>query len=249
MKANQFPPHIQSKLDELAQTTELLAEQVGKTKDAITGARQRLSGGFQSDQEFSDLRASLDQLVADQPVLGRKLRDAQFTLADCKSFLEALPSDAVLEPVAAAKLDDDLDLQSARQRIADATDEVRQLRAVPTPSPDLEREIKGYVSAFARPRVSGIASGQQLRVDWPTKDPIAVLAFLLPNEMVDALVKEVVRSGNTPPPDERKKRISELEAEIDALQRRALALGDDICVMPAPVVLGVRVSRQTKRAA
>ena len=59
-----------------------------QTKDAIAGARQRLSGGFQKDQEFTDLRASLDQLVNDQPVLERKLRDAEFALADCKAWLD-----------------------------------------------------------------------------------------------------------------------------------------------------------------
>ena len=91
MKQNSYPSHVQAKLDELAQTSEYLAEQVSKTKAAITSTRQRLSGGFQTDQEFTDLRVTLDQLVADQPVLERKLRDAQFTLADCKAWLEALP--------------------------------------------------------------------------------------------------------------------------------------------------------------
>lgn len=248
MKTNHIPSHVQSKLDELAQTAEYLAEQVAKTKDAIANARRRLTGGFQQDGEFNDLRTSLDQLVADLPVLERKQRDAEYTLADCRAWLDGLPSDAVLEPVLAAKSDDDLSLDDVRQRIDDATDEVRQLRAVPVPSSDLETRIKGYVSALARPCVSGIAAGQQLRVDWP-KDPITIMALLMPERMVDALVKEAVHITNTPmSPSDRAKRIAELEGEIEALQRQALTLGADVCLMPAAVVLGVRVSRQ-KRAA
>lgn len=249
MKANHIPSHVQAKLDELEQQAEHLAEQVARTTDGIASARRRLSGGFQQDREFFDLRAGLDELVADQPILERKLRDAEFTLADCRAWLEALPHDAALEPVTAAKADDDLDLQSVRRRIDDATDEIKQLRAVPTPSPDLETRIKGYVAGQARPRVAGIGAGQQLRIDWPNKDPIALLAFLLPEQMVEALVKEAVHITNTPmSPAERAKRIAELEGEIEVLQRQALTLGADACVLPPPVVLNVRISRQ-KRAA
>ena len=69
--------------------------------------------------------------------------------------------------------------------------------------------IETYVSGLARPRVGGVAAGQQLRVDWPTKDPIALLAFLLAGAMVDALTKEIERNTNTPmSPAERKRSAS-----------------------------------------
>lgn len=249
MKANHIPSHVQSKLDQLTQQVEHFTEQAARTKDAIAGARQRLSGGFQSDQEFRDLRVSLDQLVADQPILERKLRDAQFTLADCKAWLEALPSDAVLEPVPPAKSDDGLTLEDARRRIADATDEIAQLRAIPTPGADIRERIEEYVAALPRPRVSGIASGQQLRVDWPN-NVIAVMALLLPEQTTKVLLQEVERHANIPMPlDQRKKKITELEAQVDTLQRLALTLGADPCLMSAQAVLGVRTSRSTKRAA
>ena len=188
--------------------------------------------------------------IATHPTLSRHLATKRHCLAHSISGPSAHvnPSDAVLEPVAPIKPDDDLSLDDARQRVADIEDEIAQLRAVPTPSPDVEKQIKAYVAALARPRVSGVASGQQLRVSWPN-DVIAVLAMLQPEQMVAALVKEIDRHANLPLPlDERKKRISELEAEVEALQRRALALGADVCTMPAAIVLGVRVSRQ-KRAA
>ena len=168
MKQNSYPAHIQSKLDELAQTSEYLTEQVGKTKDAIAGARQRLSGGFQTDQEFTDLRATLDQLVADLPVLERKQRDASSRWRIVRRgwrLCRAMPCSNRSRP---AKSDDDLDLDDIRQRIDDIQDEIGQLRAVPTPAPDVEKRIKAYVARLARPRVSGVAAGQTLRVDWPT---------------------------------------------------------------------------------
>lgn len=73
---------------------------------------------------------------------------------------------------------------------------------------------------------------------------IAVLALLLPEEMVKALMGEVERLANEHGPlTERKKRIAELKAEIDTLQRQALALGDSNG-LPPEVVLGVRVVKR-----
>jgi len=73
---------------------------------------------------------------------------------------------------------------------------------------------------------------------------IAVLALLLPNQMVKALMGEVERQSNTPVPlAERKKRIGELKSEIDTLQRQALALGDSNG-LPPEVMLGVRVVKR-----
>jgi hypothetical protein len=204
---------------------------------------------FRHDQEFRDLRATLDQLVADQPHLERKQRDAEFVLGDCRAWLDGLPDNAALEFAPSCKPGDDLDLGDARQRIDDAMDEIRQLRAVPTPGADIRERIEAYMNGLARPRISGIASGQQLRVDWPG-NMIAVMALLLPEQMMKALLQEIEHHSNTPMSlPERMKRIAELEAQVDTLQRRALALGADLCVMPAQVILGVRATRPTKRAA
>jgi hypothetical protein len=168
-------------------------------------------------------------LVKDLPIIERKQRDAAFVLADCKAWLDGLSDNVVFEFAPPCKPDDDLTLEVVRQRIHDATDEIKQLRAMPTPAPDIEKKIKGYVSALARPKIGGIGAGQQLRVDWPNRDPIALLAFLHPNEMVAALTGEVVRQENVMPLPERKKRIEDLELTIGVLQRRAVGLGIDLC--------------------
>jgi hypothetical protein len=250
VRANHIPNQVQAKLDTFERTVEHLTQQLAKTQAAIAGVRQRLSGGFQKDQEYHDLRASLDQMVKDLPAIENKLDAARYTLTDARAFLDALPDDAVLTPVASVK-PNGLDLDTVWRRIEDAEDEVKRLRAVPVPSSDIEDRIREYVAALARPKVSGIATGQRLQGDWPD-DVIAVLALLLPEQMVEALMKEIERQSNTPMPlPQRKQRIAQLLAGIDILQRQALALGADTAGLPPAVVLGVRVTRreETKRVA
>ncbi len=90
----------------------------------------------------------------------------------------------------------------------------------------------------------------QLKVIWPNST-IAVLALLLPDEMTNALLKEIERVSNLPMPlPQRKRRIAELRREIDELQRQAAALGEHAFALPPEVVLGVRVAEtKASRAA
>jgi hypothetical protein len=55
MKQNHMPNHVQAGLDKFTQAVEHLTLQLAKTQDAIDGARTRLGGGFQGDQEYQDL--------------------------------------------------------------------------------------------------------------------------------------------------------------------------------------------------
>ena len=248
MRRNDIPNHVQSKLDRFEQQVEHLGKQVATTQAAIDGARQRLSGGFQKDQEYRDLRGSLDQLIKDLPAIENKLDCARYTLTDCKAFLDGLPDDVELEAVKSVK-PNGFDLEDVQRRIEDLEDEIKRLRAVPTPSADIEERVREYVAALARPTVSGIASGQQLQVTWPD-DMIAILALLLPEQMVNALMKEIERQSNAPMPlPQRKRRIAELTAEIDTLQRQAFALGAGTSGLPPAVMLGVRVASRSSRAA
>ena len=83
-----------------------------------------------------------------------------------------------LEPVKAVK-PNGADLHTVRRRIADAEGEIARLTAIPIPSSDIEGRIEQYVAALARPKVSGVATGQRLQVSWPN-DVIAVLALCSP---------------------------------------------------------------------
>jgi hypothetical protein len=249
MRANHFPDFVSRKLDTLHALVANLTLQLGKTQEAIHGARQRLSGGFQRDSEYRDLRASLDKLLADQPVLESKLHSAEYALTDAKAFLDALPDDAVLTPVASVK-PNGYDLATVQTRIDDFEDEIKRLRAVPTLSSDIEMRVREYVASLARPTVTGLALGERLQVSWPD-DVIAVLALLPPDQMTNALLKEIDRLANLPMPlPQRKRRIAELQAEIDTLQRQALALGAGTSGLPPAVVLGVRIAEaKSSRAA
>jgi DNA repair exonuclease SbcCD ATPase subunit len=247
MRRNHVPNHVLLKLDALERVVEQLTKQLTETQAAIDRARQRLSGGFQQDQDYRDVRASLAKLVADLPTTENKLAAARGTLADARAFLTALPDDAVLEPVTTVKPDGH-DLATVQRRIDDAEDEVERLHAVPTPSSDIEERVREYVAALARPKVSGIGTGQRLQVEWPD-DVIAILALLLPEQMVATLMKEIERQSNLPMPlPQRKRRIAELQAEIDTLQRQSLSLGAHPSGLPPAVVLGVRVVKKERVA-
>jgi hypothetical protein len=138
-----------------------------------------------------------------------------------------VPSPVTTEP-------DGTDLAALQHRIREAEDEVQRLRAVQVPPPDIKERVREYVATLARPKVSGI--GQQLRVTWPN-DTAAVLALLLPEQMTSALLQEIERQSNLPMPlPQRKRRIAELQAEIDTLQRQALALGAGTGGLPPAVV-------------
>jgi hypothetical protein len=70
------------------------------------------------------------------------------------------------------------------------------------------------------------------------------MALLLPDAMVNALMREIDRVSNTPMPlPQRKRRIAELRREIDTLQRQSLALGEEASGLPPEVILGVKVTR------
>jgi hypothetical protein len=249
VRRNHFPNHVQAKLDTFERQVVVLTQQVAKTQAAINNARTRLSGGFERQSEYDDMRASLVKLVKDLPAIENKLDATRYTLTDAKAWLANLPDDTELVPVATVK--DGYDLATVHSRINDAEDEIKRLRAVPVPSADIAERVREHVSALSRPTVSGIGTGQPLRVTWPD-DVIAVLALLLPEQMVAALLKEIERQSKAPMPlPQRKQRIAQLLAGIDILQSQALALGADTAGLPPAVVLGVRVTRreETKRVA
>jgi hypothetical protein len=253
MNRHRIPDHALQRLCEHEQRVEHLVQQLARTRDAIAAARQRLDGGFERDQEYSDMRASLDELVADRPLIERNLHAAQHALSACKSWLDGLPDDAALEEVRVEV--NGFDLAALQQRIADAEAELKILKAVPTPSADIKERMARYVAEMARPTISGVGDGERLRVIWPGSgfdssgprenraDNLSMTALVHREAMVDALMREVERMANDPlPPAARQKRIAELQAEIDTLQRQALALGAGTSGLPPAVVLGVRVA-------
>ena len=206
--------------------------------------------------EYDDLRATLDQLVADKAMLEKKLHAAQSLQSACKTWLDRLPEGTALEPVD-VKIDGHA-LEEVRSRIDVLETELRTLRAVPTPSADIEERVKAYAREMARPTISGIGEGEQLRVIWPGSgwdskgprehrtDVLPMMALLHGDAMVDALMREVECMTNDPVPiKERASRIAALTDEIEQLQRveeaLVVATGQREHDRPAEVILGVRV--------
>ena len=84
MNYAKLPAPVLAKLLTLEQGVEDLSQRLTRTKDAIASTRARLTGGFSKQSEYDDLRATLDQLVADKAVLETKLQAAQSLQSACK---------------------------------------------------------------------------------------------------------------------------------------------------------------------
>jgi hypothetical protein len=230
MNRSDLPAPVLAKLFSLQEVAEDLALRVARAENGITNARERLTGGFDKQSDYHDLRATLNQLMADKPTLEKKLHAAQSALRACTGWLNRLPNATVLEPVELEVEGHDLAHVIARVNATDA--EVKALRAIPTPSADIKERIERYVADMGRPQITGLCEGERLKVIWPgagwdnsgpregRADVLALMALLHAGAMVDALLREVERMVNGPVPlADRPKRISELAALLETLQR------------------------------
>jgi hypothetical protein len=259
MRYDKLPASVLVKLVELDEQAEFFNRNVVDTERGIAAARTRLTGGFQKDQEYHDLRKTLDRLIADKPVLEMKLHRTQRMLSACKIYLDELPEGTQLEIVNVRP--DGHNLADVRERIKDAEDELKRLQAVLTPAPDICKRVEAYVQSLAQPEISGIGTGQKLQVTWPNS-VIAVFAQLFPEKVQEVILAGVERVANEPLPiKERTARIAELRREIDKLAYleeqlvvTAIARGENVqrsFDAPPEAVLGIRVveAKRVPRAA
>jgi hypothetical protein len=256
---NNIPAPALRKLLALSSAAEFCSEKLIKTEQGITAARQRLTGGMKPT-EYDDLRASLQQMVDDLPVLKRRCADAQSIYQKCREWVDTLPKSSVLEPV---KIDvDGHDLTDVRAKLEAAQAELATLRALPTSADDIRLRVENYVRGMARPQITGIGKNERLRVIFPgagydtrgpredRADPLALMALLFPAEMTAALMREA--ASDVVPIKERGSRIAALTTEIgqlayveEALIERATANGEHPERSPnasPQVVLQVRIA-------
>ena len=165
----------------------------------IESARSRLVGSFSTEVEYDDVRASLATLVADAPKIKSKLNDARMRRDRVRSFLDKLPEGARLEPVLIDASGHDLEKVRQERKACEA--EVLELRAIPTPSADIRQRLEENVYSAARPQITGIGEGEQLKIIWPgagwdTKGPIEHRADAYPVLVLaigDAIVAGLMR--------------------------------------------------------
>jgi hypothetical protein len=243
MHRKDAPKAVQAKLAQFSQAVEQLEEKLTSTRDAIARSRERLTGSFASDQEYADARALLDRALKDEPVIQSKFAAARRMLETAEAFIDDLPNDVTLEQVAVDT--DNFTLSIVQERLAQIEDELATLRAVPTLASGFEGIVESYVTKLARPVVSGVSSGQELKVQWP--DDIEVMfALLFPERMTAIILAEAKRIASTPMPfPARQQRIVQLERERDKRKRQTFALGADTYAMPGEILLGVKVVRSS----
>jgi hypothetical protein len=249
MDREDIPATVWKKLATLDEQAEFLHRKNIDLEHAINAARTRLTGGFQKDQDYQDLRRSLERMVADKPAIETKFHRVKHLASNCKRWLDELPEGTVLEPVKVKP--NGADLGNVRERIKDAENELHRLRSVPTAAPDIRKRVKDYVQSLAQPVVSGIGAGEELEVRWPSSS-IAVFALLFPTKMEEVILAEVDAMANDPLPiKQRRERITELEAEIERLHytEEALVVANGADRSPSALprcVLGVRVKEAAK---
>jgi hypothetical protein len=215
------------------------------------------------------LTKELNGLLADQKGAQQRLQAEQSVLSACKAWLDRLPADTKLEPVAITP--DGHDLAGVRGRIKAANAEIEALRRAPAPSENIEARVWSYLRGLA-PKVRGVGVGERLSIVWPgaqggtqyisehTCDPLSLLAALFPDRMLSLVMTEVERMSNDPLPlAQRPPRIAALERDLEELHRveealvvAAIAAGQPVHRSPSapPVaVLGVRIDAKLPCAA
>ena len=136
-------------------------------------------------------------------------------LSACKAWLDRLPEDTKLEPVAVTA--DGHDLAGVRNRIKAANAELDALRRAPAPSDDIEARVRNYVRGLA-PKVRGVGVGERLSIVWPgaqtasqfisehTCDPLSHHRAVAPSGLPVLWARSVrvaaavVRAGHLPRP-------------------------------------------------
>jgi hypothetical protein len=254
---------------ELSQAPAFVAAKVALLSDGCAGAviradeltgqiahlRDRLNGRVvREGDHFGKLGIEFDRLLAEQKTLQRQRPIEADILGRCRSWLAGLPSTTVFEQVI-PDVEDGLSLPAVRGRIKKLKSAEEALRRVPVPPSDIREKVRTYVQDMTRPVIGGIGTGEVLSVQWPT-GLHALMAFLQPDMLVERLLAEIDWIANTPcPPAEREHQITELEDEIDRLQRTEEAI---VVATGAPrepgcppwIVLGVKViERRGARAA
>ena len=122
-----LPQHVLVKLLALEGAVAALKTGADAVERAIEDRRARLWGNARRiDDKPQVLTQELDGLMADQKVAQKQLQAEQAVLSTCKAWVDRLPADTQLEPVAVTA--DGHDLAGVRKRITAANAELDALK-------------------------------------------------------------------------------------------------------------------------
>jgi hypothetical protein len=219
MELSQAPAFVAAKMALLSDGCAAAAIRADELVGQISHVRDRLNGRVVREGDHpAQLRIEFERLLAEQKALQARRPIEMGIIESCKAWLTALPTTTLLEQVN-PWVEDGLSLSVVRARIKKLKDQVEMLKSVPVPPSNVREKVQSYVQGLSQPLVGGIASDEALTVQWPT-GLHALMAFLQPDVLVDRLMVEINRIANTPCPlDERERQITELEDQIDRLQR------------------------------
>ena len=258
------PPAALEKLLALSDAAETLSAQLVRSEDALRDT-QRL-GGSNSQQEYDDLRRALDQLVATQPALKKRCDQAQSVYSRCRAWLDRLPGESVLQPVACNLAG--RNLESVRRTLASLEQEQRAIQTAPPPPSELQTAVKRYVAAIAEVPDSVLHNGEisprcGMQTSFgpdPGRAPRSVwgtLAWLFSDMLVNrlqALVNAQADELQKLTRPQRAARLADIERELaelsyieEALVERALANGETAerrSNARPEAILAVRIARE-----
>ena len=218
------------------------------------------------------LETAIKAQIAHGEALERRLRGEEAVIRSCKAFLHDLPDGVRLRVVEGRPGD----LDDIRRRIGEVRDEIGKVQRTPVPSADIAERVKRHVDALAAraaPIITGVGSGQALRVLFPLSlhaDRIAqsgfapdqanallLVALLEPERLTERLMEVIADTSIAA--SERDGRLRTLQAELAQLHYDEEASisamterGEDVTrstSAPAWSVLMVEIEQQQRAAA
>jgi hypothetical protein len=269
MDRRNVPAGVLNKLMELSDAHEYLSGKVIEVEGGIANARLRLTGSL-NQQQYDDLRTSLEQMVNDLPALKRKYDTAQSTYTKCRQFIDALPDDATLETVKVKT--DGHTLADVRDHIADLNAELHDIAAAPPPPSELAGAVREYVIALGtRGAPTTIVTNGCVAPEWGVRGSVnppsphprdmwATVAWLDPEKLIARLMYAIEARADELQKMPRAKRAARVEA-LEGKIKQLRYIEEALCTangaersggVPAEAVLGIRVverKRATERAA
>jgi hypothetical protein len=238
----------------LAERAEQTSTRLAHVRDVVNGRTVLSSNPADIAKDATAARSELTVLLQQQPLHQRAADLEQRLLSTAKVWIEHLPNNSGL--VSERPTPNGEQLPNIRERLIAIDKELTILKSAPIPSEDIAARVQQYVyhlASAAEPIITGVAANQTLKVVWPlglgvnrqnqtnmsadTVNPLLLMAYLLRNELVCALMEQIKLEARVPLPIEhRPSQIARLTQERDSLLRLDAALVDEAWKMGATEV-------------